>query len=425
MHWFQITTILIVTSLASCDHASKKTNRERNEELPFHVHLHQLASGLDNPVFLTHANDRSGRLFLILQSGKVMIIKHGKVLDEPFLNLTEEVEDLGGSFSEMGLLGFAFSPNYHENHRVYAYYSHEKSDDNSGHIAHLSEFTVSEENPDWIDPLTRRTIMEINGTGFFVNGGHIEFGPDGLLYIGVGEGESKGLAQNKDQVNGSILRIDVSDGETYSIPSDNPFITSQTPELWAYGLRNPYRFSFDPITSRLICSDVGDLKKEEINIIAKGKNYGWPHYEGTIKTDEANLKPDELVPPVTEYDHQKGFGSAIVGSYVYRGASYPDLVGKLIVADWSGDMFYKDNLEPGPLKKLIIDNLEDFIKPERDVEVFDGEEIILPKYYINSLAVDEQGELYMVGQKGIGLQESGSVFRLQFSRETTLTAAHN
>lgn len=418
MHWLQTTTILLLSGLISCDNASSKTNQEGNEELTFHVHLEQLASGLENPVFLTHANDGSGRLFLILQQGKVLILKDGKVLEEPFLDITEEVEDLDGSFSEMGLLGFAFSPDYRESRKVYAYYSHAKSEDNSGHVAHLSEFTVSAENPDRVDPLTKRNIMEINCVGLFVNGGHIEFGPDGLLYIGVGEGQEKGLAQNNDFVNGSILRIDVSGQETYSIPSDNPFIAGKAPEIWAYGLRNPYRFSFDPLTKHLICSDVGDLIKEEVNRIEKGQNYGWPDYEGTVKSDEANIKLDDIIPPLAAYDHQKGFGSAIVGSYVYRGSSYPDLVGKLIVADWSGDMFYKDGLESGPLKSLVIDNLGDYIKPERDVEVFDGEEVILPKYYINSLAVDEQGEIYMVGQKGMGLRESGSVFRLQFGQQT-------
>jgi hypothetical protein len=259
--------------------------------------------------------------------------------------------------------------------------------------------------------------MEFKCKGFFVNGGHIEFGPDGMLYIGVGEGVEKGLAQNKENVFGSILRIDVSQGNPYAIPSDNPWISETTPEIWAYGLRNPYRFTFDPNTGQLICSDVGDLLKEEINVVEKGQNYGWPDYEGSIKSDQANLKPDEVIPPLAEYDHQKGFGSAIVGSYVYRGRSYPALRGKLIIADWSGDMFYRNEISPGPLNKLIIDNLEDFAKPERDIEIVDGKEEIQPKYYTNSLAVDEDGELYMIGQQGIGLKGSGSVFKLLFRHQ--------
>ena len=425
MRFCQVALLLIFACFISCNPPSNKVSNQEIRDEPWHVRLEQIATGIENPVFLTHANDGSGRLFVILQEGKVLIMKGGSIFSEPFLDITEEVEDLAGGFSEMGLLGFAFHPDYIQNSKVYAFYSHTKLDDNTGHIAHVSEFTVSKDNPDWIDPLSKRTIMEFNCTGFYVNGGHIEFGPDGLLYVGVGEGQKKGLAQNKDNGFGSILRIDVSQGEPYSIPSDNPWVSGVSPEVWAYGLRNPYRFAFDPETKLLICSDVGDLKKEEIDIIEKGGNYGWPDYEGTVISELPNLESHEVIPPLTEYDHQKGFGSAIVGSYVYRGRSFPNLRGKLIVADWSGDMFYRNDLEPGPLRKLIIDNLEDFAKPEREVEIVDGEEEIQPKYYTNSLAVDEDGELYMVGQRGIGLKGSGSVFRLKFSQEVEFTAAVN
>ena len=183
MRFCQVALLLIFACFISCNPPSNKVSNQEIRDEPWHVRLEQIATGIENPVFLTHANDGSGRLFVILQEGKVLIMKGGSIFSEPFLDITEEVEDLAGGFSEMGLLGFAFHPDYIQNSKVYAFYSHTKLDDNTGHIAHVSEFTVSKDNPDWIDPLSKRTIMEFNCTGFYVNGGHIEFGPDGSFYV--------------------------------------------------------------------------------------------------------------------------------------------------------------------------------------------------------------------------------------------------
>jgi glucose/arabinose dehydrogenase len=413
--------LFFITILYSCQTNSDSNEGSHSVSDTLHISLHQIASGLENPVYLANAGDKSRRLFIVQQSGEILIIKDGVVKKEYFLDISDRVEDLLPAFSELGLLGLAFHPDFESNGRFFVYYSHKINEGKNGYISRLSEFLINPEDPDKALIESERIIKEFNCYGYFVNGGQVSFGPDGMLYLGIGEGSgdhSSGSSQDLDNVFGSIIRINVDQEKPYQIPVDNPFIDSNVPEVWAYGLRNPYRFSFDYETGLMICGDVGDLIKEEVNLVEKGKNYGWPIFEGTILSEGQSWDSQKGEPeqPLAEYTHTKGFGSAIVGSYIYRGEENPEIKGKIILADWSGDMYYLESLRSDTPKIIIIDNLEEFAAKEREIFKDGDFEEVLPKYYVNSLGQDEDGELYLVGQRGMGPSNgSGSVFQIKVS----------
>ena len=302
----------------------------------------------NNPIFLTHPNDNSNLIFVASQTGIVEYFFNDMDVSssEIFLNMQENVF-FGG---EMGLLGFVFDPYYKDN--GYFYISYTDLFRNSV----ISRFSS--------DPITREVnyeselkILEIVQPYVNHNGGHIMFGSDGYLYIGLGDGGAAGDPENNGQngktLLGSILRIDVSAisyDKKYSVPSDNPFIENQDirNEIWAYGLRNPWRFSLDMETNMIIAGDVGQNNYEEIDFIKKGKNYGWNKMEGN------NCYPDSIVNcesenfqlPVLEYSHN--FGCSITGGYVYRGQQLKSLQGLYIFTDfcngkiWAVDIYSVD-----------------------------------------------------------------------------------
>jgi len=267
-------------------------------------------------------------------------------IDDPqqphiFLDITDRV-NRGGN--EEGLLGFAFNPDYQENGYFYVYYSA----DNPRRSV-LSRFGLGQEDMDVADPESEVIIMEIEQPHSNHNGGQLAFGPDGYLYIGLGDGGSagdpEGSGQNLGTLLGSILRIDVSElsgPEDYEIPSDNPFVDTEGArgEIWAFGLRNPWRFSFDSQNGLLWVGDVGQGAWEEIDIIAKGANYGWNIMEGShCYSPASGCDESDLTLPIAEYDHSQGRCS-VTGGYVYRGDQIPSLQGYYIYGDYcSGDVW--------------------------------------------------------------------------------------
>src|SRR3990170_4952287 len=242
------------------------------------VALRQVADGLTNPVHLTHAGDRSGRLFIVEQAGRIRILKDGRLLPRPFLDIREKVTSGG----ELGLLSVAFHPRYAENGRFYVNYTAGEGERLRSVIA---EYRVSSDAD--VAATTERRLLEVAQPFRNHNGGLNLFGPDGMLYIGLGDGGSArdplNNGQRLDTLLGKILRIDVDGGTPYRVPSDNPFVTraGARAEIWASGLRNPWRFSFDRGTARLFVADVGQNQLEEVNIVERGKNYGWRIMEGT------------------------------------------------------------------------------------------------------------------------------------------------
>ncbi len=331
-----------------------------------------IISGLQRPVDLQA--DGSGRLFVIEKPGRIRILQDGQLLDQPFLDITDRV---GSKGNEQGLLGLAFHPQYAENGRFFVNYTNNDGD------TVLARFQVSTD-PNSADPNTELRLLGVDQPFANHNGGVLAFGPDGYLYAGLGDGGSagdpRGNGQNTNTLLGKILRMDVDSAEPYVVPSDNPFGN----EIWAYGLRNPWRLSFDKITGDLYIGDVGQGAWEEIDFLAAGSaggtNFGWDFREGAH--DYEGGGPEGLIDPVAEYSHPEG-GCSVTGGYVYRG-SMPDWNGIYLYGDYcTGIIWGLLRSNDGWQKQLLF-----------DVDVT-----------ITSFGQDEAGEVYLVS-------DTGTIYRL-------------
>lgn len=356
--------------------------------------LTPIVEGLARPLYITHAGDGSGRQFVVLQGGLILVIKDGELLESPFLDLSDLVspEALGSGYTERGLLGLAFHPEYAENGRFFVNYTDRQGD------TVVAEYTTSENDPDSADPNSARILLTVAQPFANHNGGHLDFGPDGYLYISLGDGGSagdpQGNGQNPSTLLGTLLRVDVNqEGKPYAIPEDNPFAggAEGAPEVWAWGLRNAWRISFDRATGDLYIGDVGQNEWEEINFQPAdspgGENYGWNAYEGT-HVYSGEEPASDVVMPIVEYNHNQG--NSVTGGYVYRGEALPDLTGAYIYGDWGSGVTwtaYRD--ENGEWQNAAFLNTE---------------------YQIASFGEDEAGELYLVGY-------GGTVYRFEATGE--------
>lgn len=335
------------------------------------------------PIVITHSGDGSNRLFLASQQGIVYVMPNREDVTKPttYLDLSENVLYLE-RHNEEGLLGLAFHPDYETNGYLYVYYTATDAEKTSV----VSRFQVSKDDPNKTDPESEVEIMRIAQPFWNHNGGCIEFGPDGYLYIGLGDGgaanDPQHNGQNLQTWLGSILRIDIDrqdKGKNYAIPSDNPFAGKKLAkqEIYAYGLRNVWRLSFDPKTKLLYAADVGQNLWEEVNIIKKGGNYGWNLREGmhSFGPVETPSRPD-LVEPIWEYDHE--VGKSVTGGHVYRGSKVKELDGYYLYADYVSSKIWalKYNSETGKVEENRTIQKE----AER-------------AYPIVSFGVDEQGEI--------------------------------
>ena len=335
-----------------------------------------IASGLNRPVDIQPANDGSGRLFIIEKAGYIRIYENGKLLDAPFLDITNRVSTSG---NEMGLLGLAFSPDYEQNGFFYVNYT---GDDGNTRISRFHA------NGNSADSNSENVLLVIKQPYKNHNGGALAFGPDGYLYAGLGDGGSAGdphkNGQNTIVLLGKILRLDVNNGDKYSIPSDNPFGN----EVWAYGLRNPWRISFDRATGDLWIGDVGQDKWEEIDYLSAGSqggaNFGWSIMEGNHNYD--GEPQSGMLLPVAEYSHAEG-GCSITGGYVYRG----------IMPEWDGVYLYGDYCS-GKVWALILSDGQ-----------WQSQVMFETGVTITSFGQDESGEIYLAS-------DNGNIYRLTPSR---------
>lgn len=334
------------------------------------------------PIVLTNAADGSNRIFVGEQKGTIYSFDNNPAVTKSnvFLDIFDRVVYKDNE-NEEGLLGFAFHPQYKKNGQLFVYYTSKKT---KPHTSVVSRFKVSPDNPNVALPASEEVLLEIPQPFWNHNGGTLAFGPDGYLYIGLGDGgagnDPLDQAQNVNTLLGSILRIDVDhhdSGKKYAIPKDNPFVGKENaqPEIYAYGLRNIWRMSFDRKTGTLWCADVGQNLWEEINLITKGGNYGWNLREGMhpFGLKASGPRPD-LIEPIWEYDHQ--IGASITGGVVYRGKKLPELVGKYIYADYV----------TGKVWALKYD--------EAAKKVISNEAIPTDKLPIISFGEDEEGEVY-------------------------------
>lgn len=334
------------------------------------VRLRILSEDLEHPVAIAHVPGTS-RFLIAERRGRIRVLEDGEMLPSPFLDLSDRLSLLN---YEQGLLGLALHPDYGDNGFLYVNYTALNGD------THVMRYRVSAD-PTRADPSTETPILEVAQPGPRHNGGNLEFGPDGLLYIGMGEGDSAPSAQDSTSLLGALLRIDVDGGDPYAIPADNPFVeTDGRDEIWAQGLRNPWRFSFDATTDRLLIGDVGESLWEEVNVAPADQpnlNYGWPALEGPECVDPEGC-PAGTTAPVFWYGHDEG--CAVIGGYVYRGSALPDLV---------GEYFYGDNCRRW---------LRSFDPYDPDgVRTWDfGEDVGT----VFSFGVDEDGELYVLTVDG-------------------------
>ena len=349
------------------------------------VTLEPIVTGLQRPVAVRAAGDGSGRLFIVEQPGRLRIVDDGGLRSTPFLDIRDRVRD---SANEQGLLGLAFHPDYASNGRFFVNYT-----DLTGDTV-VAEYARSEGDPNWSESSSEAIILTIQQPFSNHNGGDIAFGPDGFLWISTGDGGSggdpQGNGQNTQTLLGKLLRVDVDNGSTYTIPADNPFAddSEARDEIWALGLRNPWRFSFDRETGDLYIGDVGQSQREEIDFESRldpgGRNYGWNTMEGSRCYQSSNCSTDGLILPVAEYSHTSG--CSVTGGYVYRGSRFPDLEGLYIYGDFCSGTVWA--LVPAGAGKWTVAVV--------------GE----TSAAIASFGEDEDGELYLTDPR------SGTVFMI-------------
>ena len=296
------------------------------------VRLEEVVTGLAYPVYLTAAPGDTSRLFIVEKGGTVRVLKHGVLLPAPFIDLSSRVT----TGSEQGLLGMAFHPT---DHRVVLSFT--APGPTRGGRSRVVTFTPGAD-PDVLDPASEQLVLEVDQPYTNHNGGHVAFGPDGYLYFGLGDGGSggdpQGHGQDRNDLLGSLLRLDLDHGLPYTVPATNPFVgqAGARGELWNWGLRNPWRFSFDRANSNLYIADVGQNEWEEVDVqpggSPGGENYGWAVMEGAHCYRGYTCDRSGLAMPVIEYGH--GGGCSITGGYVYRGQAIPELAGTYFYADY-------------------------------------------------------------------------------------------
>lgn len=400
-----------------------------------------VAEGLAAPVILREAPDGTGRLFVVDQAGLIRVIDaDGELLSEPFLDLRSRLVTFRDGFDERGLLGLAFHPEYATNGRFFVYYSaplRAGAPSDFDHTSHVSEFTVSAD-PNVADPGSERIILQVDQPQFNHDAGTVAFGPDGFLYISLGDGggaDDVGIGHVEDwyadnaggngqdvtsNLLGSILRIDVDGAEPYTIPADNPFVGEEgLDEIWAYGFRNPYRFSFDPLTGDMLVGDAGQNLWEEVSVVVGGGNYGWNVKEGThcFDTENPDISPadcpdtgefgEPLIDPVIEYANvgNGGIGVVVVGGFVYRGDDVPTLEGRYVFGDYSRAFDAPQGVV------MVATPTGDGLWPFD--ELLFGEDQTALGEFVLGFGQDLDGEVYVLTNEiGIPSGSTGKVYRL-------------
>ena len=350
---------------------------------PGRVALERVADGLERPLFVTHAGDGSGRLFVVEQGGTIRILKGGRLLPTPFLDLSARLDSSSG---ERGLLGLAFPPDFASSARFYVAHTA------PGPQVRVTRYRLAEAT-DRADPASASTVLAMADPASNHNGGMIAFGPDGMLWIGTGDGGRAGdpwdNARDPRSLLGKLLRLDVR-REPYAVPGDNPFVSGGgAPEVWALGLRNPWRFSFDRATGELWIGDVGQNAWEEIDRVdprrGAGSHFGWKTMEGThCYAPRSDCPRDGLTLPIHEYGHD--LGCSVTGGYVYRGRALPELVGAYLFSDYCTGTVWA--LRQDAAGRAAVETL------------------LASRLAVSSFGEDETGELYLVDHRG------GAVYRL-------------
>jgi glucose/arabinose dehydrogenase len=366
---------------------------------PLELAVQQVTADLEGPTAVAFPGN--GVLWVLEQKGFIRVIKDGKLAETPLLDLRRKMINVNNGYEERGLLGIAFHPRFKTNRKFYLFYS-TPSANNSDHKDVVAEYRLSADFKQ-VESASERIILSQEKPAGNHDGGCLQFGPDGYLYItfgdGGGQGDKHGEIGNGQKMNtwlGKILRVDINTPTGYLVPKDNPFVGRQgvSPEIWAYGFRNPYRISFDKATGLLFAGDVGQDLWEEVDIVNKGANYGWRLFEGTHFYNPASGTDTKgITMPITEYSHKEGI--SVIGGYVYNGKLIPVLKSKYLFADWSRPVWYlqKSGTE-WQRGKVTLHNLP-------------------PDAKITGFSEDPSGELYITTNNDTGLgSRKGAVFKV-------------
>ena len=441
--WMTTLFLLILASLIGI-----RCKKDKNDVTDTKVDTKVMADGLVSPIGVVAAPDNTGRIFVIDQAGKIWIIDaSGTLVTTPFMDVTSRIVALNGGYDERGLLGLAFHPQFATNHRFYIYYQlppragGPPGGGTWNNLSRIAEFKTQSGNDNLAEMSTERVILEMDDPQSNHNGGTIAFGPDGYLYISIGDGGSAndvalghvtdwylpnagGNGQDIEaNLFGNILRIDINNGSPYGIPADNPFVSGPgKDEIFAYGFRNPYRMSFDMGGSRdLYLGDAGQVLYEEINRVVKGGNYGWNVKEGNECFNAAHDLQEvedcpsvdnfgnKLIDPVIQVNNaanpEGGIATTVIGGNVYRGHAIPGFEGKYIFGTFSqtfttadGELFMATPAGPGlwPFQEIHLASHPDDIG-----------------YFLKGFGQDWDGEIYLTVSRALGPSgTSGKVFKL-------------
>lgn len=426
---------MATSSVVNVRVATPPVNNPIAERIPkgdITIELKPVADGMVSPLGMATPNDGSGRMFVYDQVGVVWVVAGSGRLPTPLLDVRSRIINISGSYDERGLLGFAVHPGFSSNGLIYTYTSEPNDgpadfttmippESTNNHQSVIAEWRVNPTTGNVADTGSRREVMRIDEPQSNHNGGTMRFGPDGLLYVSLGDGgaaDDQGIGHSPDgngqdttNILGTVIRIDV-DGRNsangqYGVPSDNPFVDAPgVDEIYAYGLRNPFSFSFDRTSGLLYLGDVGQNRIEEINIIEKGSNYGWNLKEGTfffdpngtgagyVTTVPPRPVPPDVIDPIAEYDHDDG--TAVIGGYVYRGSVLPALSGRYVFGDWgvfgspSGRLYYLDAANAVKELRLGLD--------DRPLGL-----------YLKGFGEDTSGELYVFASEPQGPAGMGGI----------------
>ena len=401
---FGVITLLYITCIVACNTTSGKRLAQKNTKSAddsIEVKLELVTNAVGFPVEFKEAPDNTHRSFITDNKGKIWILKKDSVVAKPFFNIYDKIGPQDKSSMVGILFSFAFDPQFSSNRKFYVcYVAPTKVIGNTCKMV-LSQFTASKSNPDVADLSSENKVLEIEAKNSQDNGAEILFGPDGYLYVSIGD--NKGAdhnytfhGQDLSSLNGKLLRIDVNK-LPYTIPPDNPFVNTKNarPEIWAYGFRKLWRYDFDPVTHQLIGGDVGEDKQEEIDIVKKGADYGWPVMEGDSVFKKSDLETTiALTAPINTYTHKVGI--CVIGGNYYYGNEIPGLKNKYVFGDYNGSMFalMKNKGETWIRQPLKITN-----KPD-DVLIICG------------CNVDQDNNVFIMGVLNAKNSEKGFVYKI-------------
>jgi len=396
--------LMFIILLPACNNAADKkltSSNHSSDNDSIKVAFELVTDAIATPIEYKVSPGKTGNTYITDSKGIIWLLKKDSLQPRPFLDIKNRLKQKDSASPAGEIFSLAFHPQFDSNSKFYLCYA-KPSDRKDGAFQYIvSEFILDKTNQDIVNLQTERQVLELENKNIVLNGAQIAFGPDGYLYVSIGDdklGDTTYIyhAQDLNYLNGKLLRIDI-DKIPYGIPADNPFvgIKNARPEIWAYGFRKLWRFSFDAASNQLFGADVGELKQEEINIVKKGENYGWPIKEGDSSFENSpSSSQATLVPPIHAYTRKDGI--CIIGGYIYTGKNIPLLTKKYVFADFNGNLYTlsKDNKDSWNKQGLKILN-----KPA-------------DPFLICGTGIDENSELIVLGMLNTKDGLKGAVYRV-------------